>query len=102
IWSSFRQRCTNPKDKSWGNYGGRGITVCERWHVFKNFLADMGPRPPGYQLDRIDNDGGYQPGNCRWTTSSKNNNNKRTNRRITYLSKTQTTTEWARELGMRA
>ena len=66
-WHSMMHRCYNPKRNSFKNYGGRGILVCQRWHDLKNFIADMGERPSAkYSLDRIDNDKGYEPGNCRW------------------------------------
>lgn len=77
-WGDMVGRCTNPTHKRWADYGGRGITVCERWRDFRNFLADMGDRPsPQMTLDRIDNDRGYEPGNCRWVSQSTQNRNRR-------------------------
>jgi hypothetical protein len=72
-------RCTDPKNERFKNYGGRGITVCDRWLEFKNFLADMGERPAGMTLDRIDPNGNYEPGNCRWATASEQRRNQRAN-----------------------
>jgi hypothetical protein len=82
IWRGMRARCLNPKHKSYPYYGGRGITVCDRWGIYATFLADMGRRPsPEHSIDRWpDNDGGYEPGNCRWATLSEQNLNQRPRR----------------------
>lgn len=79
-WRGIKQRCTNPKHISYKNYGGRGITVCERWLSYENFFADMGVAPDGMYIDRINNDGNYEPSNCRWTdpvTSARNRRHKK-------------------------
>lgn len=76
-WQAMKNRCLNPRDKDWKHYGGRGITVCERWLSFEPFLADMGEAPPGMTIDRRDNDKGYEPGNCRWATMTVQANNRR-------------------------
>lgn len=77
IWANMKQRCLNPQNSAFRHYGARGITVCGRWLKFENFLADMGIRPDGLELDRIDNDGNYEPDNCRWTTRSEQVLNRR-------------------------
>lgn len=76
-WNNMVQRCTNPNRDEYAYYGGRGITVCERWLKFENFLADMGERPEGLSLDRIDSNGNYEPGNCRWVDSATQATNRR-------------------------
>ncbi len=96
-WSAMKDRCANPHDKSWHRYGGRGIRVCERWQKFENFLADLGEPPPGTSLDRIDVNGDYEPGNCRWADFKTQSNNKRTSRFLTFNGRTQTIAQWADE-----
>lgn len=83
VWASMKGRCNNPNHQAYADYGGRGIKVCARWDTdqggsFENFLADMGEKPPELSLDRIDNNQGYSPENCRWATWSEQNLNKRT------------------------
>jgi hypothetical protein len=79
-WMAMMTRCHNASCSAFRHYGGRGITVCARWRLFENFLADMGPRPPGLTLERRDNDGNYEPGNCRWATRSDQVRNRRPTR----------------------
>jgi hypothetical protein len=82
-WTHIKGRCHNPKDRAFKWYGARGIQVCERWRAsFEDFLADMGPRPPGLQLERTDNNKGYSPDNCRWATKVEQMNNMRQNRPV--------------------
>lgn len=102
-WAGVLRRCTNPNDKFYHRYGGRGIAVCDRWkNSFENFLADMGPRPsPKHSLDRIDNDLGYEPKNCRWATPSEQARNKATTRRLTVNGITKTIVEWAEIKGIK-
>lgn len=77
IWFNMKRRCFDPKTKCFKHYGGRGITVCDRWLTFENFFEDMGLRPDKLELDRINNNGNYEPSNCRWTTHKINSNNRR-------------------------
>lgn len=92
-WHAMKQRCTNPKHKAYKNYGGRGITVCEEWIEFDNFMRDMYPRPEGSSLERINNSKGYSKDNCKWATPKEQANNTRSNRRISIFGKEITLTE---------
>lgn len=76
-WDAMIQRCTNPKAGKWPYYGARGIKVCKRWREYKNFLSDMGECPPGLTIERINNDGNYEPKNCKWATMAEQSMNKR-------------------------
>jgi len=97
IWCAMKTRTTNKNDPAYKNYGGRGIKLCPKWNTFSNFLRDMGVCPAGKEIDRIDNDKGYSPGNCRWTTRKQNQNNKRSNRFLECRGKRQTLMQWANE-----
>jgi hypothetical protein len=99
-WRNMMDRCYNENNSAWDDYGGRDIKVCERWHDIRNFVADL---PPGYQegleIDRIDNNKGYEPGNIKWSTCKQNAENRRSTRWLEFEGKTQTITQWAREKG---
>lgn len=97
-WDTMNQRCRNPKNTNYPNYAG--ITVCDRWRKFENFLADMGERPKKFTLERVDNSRGYEPGNCKWATRQEQLNNKRTNVFIEHDGKRMTLTRWAQFLGI--
>lgn len=100
-WRSMRQRCQDPSNKSFRNYGGRGISVCQEWDLsYERFLADMGRKPTSrHSLDRYpDKDGDYKPGNCRWATMKEQNSNKRTNCLITIGGRTMISSDWAAQL----
>jgi hypothetical protein len=103
-WNSMLHRRNRPGDPSWPRYGGAGIRVCERWQGergYNSFVEDMGQRPEGRTLDRVDNDGDYEPSNCRWATLVEQNNNKSVNRIITHAGHTRTLAQWATALGIR-
>lgn len=101
-WVSMRERCYRTNHKHYADYGGRGITVCERWRYdFRAFLSDMGHRPAGMTLERIDNDKGYGPDNCVWAGWRQQQNNRRSNVRIEFGGMCLTVAQWARRLGIR-
>ena len=99
-WTAMMTRCTNPSHRAFARYGGRGIRVCPAWTRFDAFYADMGPRPLGASLDRIDNDKGYEPGNCRWATRTEQQRNKRNSRFLTCGGRRLTISEWSELLGI--
>lgn len=101
IWQNMRQRTSNPKTHNYPRYGGRGIKLCEQWQTFEGFYADMGPTyADGLSIDRIDNDGNYEPGNCRWVAVDEQNRNRRSNRRIEFRGRTLSAIEWDEVLGL--
>lgn len=101
-WSCMIQRCNNSNFPAFHRYGGRGIKVCDRWRgSYLAFLEDMGPRPSkNYTLERIDNDGDYEPGNCRWDTRTAQARNTRSNRKIEYRGVVRCISEWCEKLGL--
>lgn len=100
VWHAMLERCRNSHNQAWKDYGGRGIRVCERWHDFSNFNSDMGERPTGGTLDRIDVNGDYEPSNCRWVSQSINANNRRNNRIIEFRGELATLAQWARKCNL--
>lgn len=105
IWCGIKKRCHDKKCTRYSDYGGRGIKVCDRWlHSFENFLADMGPCPSKkHSIDRFpDNDGNYEPGNCRWATGLEQGRNCRRNRVMTWSGKSQCIAAWSEEIGIDA
>lgn len=95
-WQRMRARCLYPSNNRYSKYGGRGIKVCDRWlDSFANFLEDMGPRPPGASIDRIDNDGDYEPGNCRWSSMFTQQQNTSRTRLVEIDGKSKTISEWS-------
>lgn len=94
IWKDMRQRCNNPNNSRYSDYGGRGVKVCDRWNDFANFIADMGDPPKLHSIDREDVNGNYEPNNCAWKTSKQQANNKRTNRVIEHNEEFKTLAQW--------
>lgn len=103
VWKTMHERCVQPANKRYKNYGGRGIKVCERWNDFLSFLSDMGPRPDGIgraTIERIDNDGNYEPSNCRWASYKDQARNTRRSYRVTYRGENFVLSELIEKLGL--
>jgi hypothetical protein len=100
IWKAMRKRVNNPNDKHYKDYGERGITICNRWDIFKNFLNDMGECPKNHFIERIDNNGNYEPSNCKWANIIEQANNRRSNVYIEYNKNSYTIAELSRILNI--
>lgn len=100
IWAGMIKRCSNPNAHGYSRYGGRGIKVCERWQEFAAFLEDMGTKPKGYSIERLDIDKGYEPDNCTWIPKGEQSRNKSTSRRITANGQTMLLVDWAAQTGI--
>ena len=101
VWKGIRRRCNMPNATAYESYGGRGIRVCPEWDSFPKFLSDMGERPEGMTLDRIDNNGGYTKENCRWATGIEQQANTRVSLpHVDYDNRSQSISDWCRELGL--
>jgi hypothetical protein len=100
VWTHMKIRCLDAKNKSFPNYGGRGVKVCERWITFENFFQDMGVKPKGLSLDRIDVNGDYSPENCRWASMKVQQNNRRNNKLLTFQGETLTMSQWSEKVGL--
>lgn len=101
VWQGMRRRCLTPTYKQWSDYGGRGISICPEWDSFHQFVADMGERPQGTSIDRIDNDGPYAPWNCRWATRLEQSRNQRTTKRVEIDGKSYLVCELANKYGLK-
>ncbi len=102
IWLGIKKRCLDPNSKSFERYGGSGIKICDRWMNFEPFFADMGARPSSkHSIDRIDNDGNYEPGNCRWATIKQQARNRKNTLFATIDGKERPVAEWAEILGLK-
>lgn len=99
-WQAMHQRCENPRNHNYKNYGARGISVCKRWYKFENFLSDMGEKKGELKLDRIDNNGNYEPSNCRWATQREQSNNRRVTKFITIDDITMPLSYWIEKHGI--
>lgn len=100
-WQAMMTRCYNPNAKSWKDYGGRGVKVCDSWHYFENFLACMGERPAGMTLERNDSDGDYTPSNCRWATRAEQSRNTRRSMWVQFGGARMTQAEFAERVGLK-
>ncbi len=102
IWIEMKQRCYNPKNSRYATYGGRGISVCSRWlHSYPNFIADMGPKPDSYSIDRKNNDGNYEPSNCRWVPRKEQSRNRTNTVWISSGGEKIRLSDWARQNGIK-
>lgn len=103
VWINIKDRCQRVGANGYANYGGRGITICPQWDKsFTSFLKDVGQRPsPRHEIERIDNNGNYEPGNCRWATHQEQSNNRRSNRFFTIGDETKTLKQWSDERGLK-
>lgn len=101
VWDNMKRRCLKANHPKYPSYGGRGITVCERWMSFENFLEDMGQPPTGMTLERKNNNGNYDKDNCCWATRKIQQNNRRTNSYISFHGETRTVSQWAERIGIK-
>lgn len=99
-WKHMLERCRNPQHPKWPRYGGRGISVCKQWLSFERFIEDMGPKPPGASIDRINNNGNYEPSNCRWATPKQQSQNTSNNVVLEHNGTSLCLAEWERVLGL--